>query len=164
MTPAGDQFFLIWEGAYEDLYFSSADAPGDEPDLSPSTKSTRPQDVDPGDRVDYVFTVGNIGKNTAFTLTDTLPLSTTLIGGSAWADEGAITATDRGITWTAVCSYSASIEAGFAVTLSSTLHPTATTVITNTAYLNDGANTLPLAHPLIVNPKRVYLPTVLRSH
>jgi uncharacterized repeat protein (TIGR01451 family) len=163
MTPSGGRFFLIWEGDHENLYLSYAEAPGDAADLSASGKYALPQDIHPGDRADYTFTIHNTGKNTAITLTDTLPLSTTLIPGSAWADEGAITATTQSITWTAVSSYSTMIEAGFAVTVSDGIDLHTPVVISNTGYLSDGTDTLTLTHALIVNPKLVYLPMVLRS-
>jgi uncharacterized repeat protein (TIGR01451 family) len=164
MTSTYDRYFLLWDNSAERrLYLSVADAPGDEPDLSNSGKSALPQDVSPGDRTDYTFTIRNTGKNSAVTLTDTLPLSTTLIPGSAWADEGTITATTRGITWTSVSSYSTAIEAGFAVTLSEAIDADTPVVIWNTAHLSDGSAVHPLSHALIVNPKRVYLPMVLRN-
>ena len=151
------------------MVFTSLSEPNllDFPDLSDSLKQASPVGVQPGDVVNYTLEVHNTGKTTDFVLTDTLPISTTLIPNSYWNDTGLITTSASQITWTAVSTAGTIIRAGFAATVtenSGTIILGNPYVLINTAGLSyDTDQYTELAATVIVNPISVYLPLVLRQ-
>jgi uncharacterized repeat protein (TIGR01451 family) len=115
-------------------------------DLGGSWKQASKSFVAQGETVTYDFLLQNTGLLTATsaTLTDTVPLSTTYVPGSAHCGDGSCDYGSGVITWTGDIGPSSSVTLTFAVTLTALL-PDGTPV-TNTAYLDDGHGT---AHDLV---------------
>jgi uncharacterized repeat protein (TIGR01451 family) len=168
---SGGLFYLVWAepnaGAQRDIQFVFGSKPANSPDLSASRKMAVPGGVRPGEVVEYVFEVQNAGKTAAFVLTDTLPISMTLVPDSGWYDTGVLTASTRGITWTAVSTFGTTVHAGFSVTVTED-GGTGTLripyVLSNVAGLSFGTDQhLELAAMVIVSPIQLYLPFVMRG-
>ena len=141
--------------------------PSDFPDLADSRKKASPVGVQPGDVVNYTLEIRNAGRTTDFVLTDTLPISTTLVPDSYWYDTGLITTSASEITWTAVSTAGTIIRAGFAVTVTENNGVTAPenpyTVINTAGLSYDTDQYTELTATVIVNPIPVFLPLVLRQ-
>jgi uncharacterized repeat protein (TIGR01451 family) len=164
---SGDLYYLVWSEDEGGVHFAVGSKPASSPDLSVSRKMAVPGGVRPGEVVEYVFQVQNAGKTVAFVLTDTLPISTTLIPDSGWYDTGVLTASTRGITWTAVSTFGTTVRAGFSVTVTED-NGTGTAripyVLPNVAGLSFGAGQrMELTAAVIVNPVQLYLPLVVRG-
>jgi uncharacterized repeat protein (TIGR01451 family) len=168
---SGDLFYLVWAepdaGARRDIQFMVGSKPADYPDLSASQKTAAPSGVRLGEVVQYVFEVQNVGKTTAFMLTDSLHISTTLVPDSGWYDTGVLTASTRGITWTAVSTSGTAVRAGFSVTVSEDLETGTLRIpilLPNVAGLSFGTDQfMELAAIVIVDPIQLYLPLVVRG-
>lgn len=168
---SGGLFYVVWAEpnaeARRDIQFVVGSRPADSPDLSAARKTAVPGGVRPGEVVEYVFEVPNAGKTSAFVLTDTLPISTTLVPESGWYDTGVLTMSTRGITWTAVSTFGTTVRAGFSVAVTED-NGTGTLripyVLSNVAGLSFGMDQyIELTAMVIVNPSQLYLPFVIRG-
>jgi uncharacterized repeat protein (TIGR01451 family) len=123
-----------------------------------------------GDTITYTIVVRNDGATTrAPTVTDSLPLSVTLVGGSLSPTTGTVLlpgSPSRVLTWTPSVMGGTSERLDFQVSVTEGL--TVGVTITNVAYLDDGLPHDPL--PLVVAftigelpGYGVYLPIVLRE-
>jgi uncharacterized repeat protein (TIGR01451 family) len=164
---AGDLYYLVWDVDQTCFSLGSKPDPPPPPDLSTSRKMAVPGGVEPGEVVQYIFEVHNAGETTSFVLTDTIPISTTLVPGSGWYDTGVFTTSVHGITWTATSTFETSIRAGFSVTVtpdSGTGTLRIPYVISNVAGLSfDTDEHIQLTASLVVHPEQAYLPFVIRG-
>ncbi len=133
--------------------------------LSGSYKGVAPAAPEPDDFLTYTLHVVAAGEGCPFTLTDSIPLSTTYVTDSAWASAGTITQVGSLIQWWGVVSPYTTFTGTFVVRVGATV-PTPT-VILNTATLTgtgDVDSPYSLQATTIVGALRCYLPLVLRSH
>ena len=132
-----------------------------EADLSGSSKAVSNAKPSPGETLTYTLLIANAGSSTAFTLTDSIPISTTYVPGSAWASTGTITDV-AGITWSGTVSANATISATFGVVVDPGVD--SPTAIVNTAVLTGGIGS---PHTLqatsIISGTDRYFPLVLRE-
>ena len=121
-----------------------------------------------GDRITYTLVVQNDGTTThVVTVTDSLPPSVTLVGGSFVPTTGTVLlpgSPSRVLTWTPSVAGGTSERLDFQVTVTEGL--TEGMMITNVAYLDDGLSQDPLLLATaftIGELPGVYLPIVLRN-
>ncbi|HJW83739.1 MAG TPA: PQQ-dependent sugar dehydrogenase, partial [Anaerolineae bacterium] len=116
-----------------------------------------------GDVLTYTVRLVHYGTlTTTFTLTSSLPPSTTLIDGSLQAGAGTILGSSAGITWTAWITPNTTLVAAYSVSLSDQI--AAPTVLTNTMRVStDRAQTVERVATIIVNGQAVYLPILVRA-
>jgi uncharacterized repeat protein (TIGR01451 family) len=132
-----------------------------EADLSGSSKAVSNAKPSPGETLTYTLLIANAGSSTAFTLTDSIPISTTYVPGSAWASAGTITDV-AGITWSGTVSANVTISATFDVVVDSGID--SPTAIVNTAVLTGGIGSPhTLQATAIISGTDRYFPLVLRE-
>ncbi|MFQ6101553.1 MAG: hypothetical protein ACE5OS_10030 [Anaerolineae bacterium] len=131
-----------------------------------SSKTASASEVPSGDPLVYTITVRNNGSiGRAVTVTDSLPPSVTLVGGSFDPTAGDVTLSgdSRVFTWT-VSVDPGSERLGFQVTVADGLSDGVT--VENVAYLDDGyaPDPIPLSVSVTINNTRtLYLPLVFRN-
>ena len=125
--------------------------------LYPSRKSASPDEAGVGDVVTFTIVLYNGGTDSAIdtVLFDAIPAATTYVPSSAWASSGVVTDTD-GISWTGTVTPDQVVTITFQVTVDEA------TFIENTAIVTDRYGTV-LNLVTWVNPRRIYLPLILRS-
>ncbi len=141
-------------------------------DLSTSRKQVSPTVIEPAGTLllhtlHYTITLVNSGDLAVTTacLTDTLPVSLSLTTGPA-CTSGACDydAVGHIITWTGGLTPTAATTLTYAGQVSATIGATETIFFVNTAWVDDGMNApFRLSALAAVNPRRVYLPLVLRG-
>ena len=139
-----------------------------------SSKTATPDIVASGGRVTYQLVVTNTGSGSGVvTVTDSLPLSVTLVGNTTTAfnppaqrPNVTLSSDQRAFTWTATVGADSALTLSFQVTVATGL--TNGVVITNTAYLN--ASALPvtsLTATIMISSSQatggIYLPIVFKN-
>jgi uncharacterized repeat protein (TIGR01451 family) len=145
---------------------------GEYPDLSASSKRVSPTTLEPPgtlllNTLHYTITLSNTGPLTATAarLTDTLPLSLTLATSPVCSDGACgYIASSHLITWTGSLAPEALTTITYTGWVSAVIGPGEAIFIVNSAQVNDGVNApFTLAAWVAVNPRVVYLPSVMRS-
>jgi uncharacterized repeat protein (TIGR01451 family) len=130
-----------------------------------------PEAIGSGDTITYTITARNDGSTSrVVTVTDSLPLSVTLVSGSFDPTTGTAVLPpggNRAFTWTINVDGMSSESLNFQVTVTDGL--TTGVTITNVAYLDDGFSPvpLPLVAPFTIGRRPgsfIYLPLVLRNY
>jgi uncharacterized repeat protein (TIGR01451 family) len=141
------------------------------PDLSTSTKRVSPTTLEPPgtlllSTLHYTITLANSGELTAARaqVTDTLPLSLTLVAGPAC--DGGTCGYDGGthtITWTGSLALDGSAVITYTGLVSGIIDTGESTFIVNTAQVADSVNPpFTLSASVAVNPHTLYLPAILK--
>jgi len=117
----------------------------------------------PGDALTYTMRLVHYGTlTTTFSVTSSLPPSTTLIGGSPLAGGGAIVGSGSGITWTGSITPNTTLTATYRVTVSDQI--TVPTFLSNTMIISTTeAGIEQRTATVVVNGWVAYLPLVLRA-
>lgn len=129
------------------------------PDLSLSSKAVNRVTARHGDILTYTLALVNTGVgSSAVTLTDTFPVGTSYLSGSAYVSPPVGVLSDSaGIHWYGVVTETV-VQIGFGVAVDIT----ETEVIINKALIDDGSSVLPRVATTIVNGYQFYLPVIMR--
>ncbi len=116
-----------------------------------------------GDALTYTMRLVHYGTlTTTFSITSSLPSSTTLMSGSPQASGGAIVGSSSGITWTGSITPNTTLTATYRVTVSDLI--VAPTLLSNTMVISTAeAGVEQRTAAVIVNGRAVYLPIMLRA-
>ena len=128
--------------------------------MSWSTSYADPVIPTAGQQVTLTTSLINWGSDTAsgVVLAGTIPNSTTLIPGSAWASQGTITGTDLVIFEVGDVAYDSPVTLTFGVTVGAQI--TEPTVLRGTVTIQWTDGSLVHEHIVIANAETAYLPTV----
>ncbi len=135
-----------------------------------SAKGASPEQVPGGGQVTYVITATNSGTaGEAVTVTDSIPLSTSLVGGSFNPSEGSVVVSDdnRVFTWTPTVAAEDNETLSFRVTVTEGV--TNGVKIDNIAYLDVGGTTvIPLTATVTISNSAstggdIFLPVILKQ-
>ena len=158
----GALYFFRNEGdpgrEFRDIYRITRDATVYASTFTPSTPTPAA-----GDLLTYTLRLVHYGMlTTTFSITSSLPLSTTLIDGSAQAAGGAIVGSSAGITWTGTITPNLTLTATYRVSVSDQI--VAPTALANVMRIStDLAGEHERLATVVVNGRSVYLPIVLRG-
>lgn len=137
--------------------------PASEPDLTPSYKAASRASARQGERITYTVAIRSQTGPLSVTalLTDTIPAGLAYVPGTLTAtmgipnDSGAPT-----LRWSGVLSPTPTITVTFAVTVTA---PQATAIINAAVIAASGHAPITRTVAIMVNPRRTYLPLVLRN-
>jgi uncharacterized repeat protein (TIGR01451 family) len=150
------------EGAYVDDIVLTKSIPA--PNLVLQKASNRAT-ADAGDTLTYTLSVQNNGTVNAPSsrLTDTLPISMSLVGGSLVASSGSTNVSGPNIIWTGALNVGQTARLTYTVVLTNNIPDGATLV--NTVVANDGTGGLYNSQASVnVGVSLTYLPTVVRNY
>ena len=143
---------------YRDIYRITRDATVYASTFAPSSPIPAA-----GDALTYTLRLVHYGMlTTTFTITSSLPPSTTLIDGSPQAAGGAIVGSGAGITWTGSILPNTTLTATYRVNISDQI--AAPTLLINAMHIStDLAGSTQRVAIVVVNGRAVYLPILLRA-